>query len=158
MNNPSPEDLATWHRYFGIEANNRAWQLTEQPTRTEAENAEMLATAHSAAWHWAAVGTPHNTALGQMLLGQVHALLGQGGLALQFARASHAFVMTNESQPWETAFAHAILAHAAAAAGDRATHVAHYLEAKALGEALPEQQDREIFDATFRRIPAPAAG
>ena len=153
---PSPDDLQKWHRWFAIECNNQAWQLSEAPTRSGAQDDEMLSLAHAAAWHWTAVGTPHNVALARMLLGQVHALLGQGDLALKHARASFDFVTSRESDPWEVAFAHAVLAHAGAATRDAAAHANHYTQAKALGEALGPE-DREIFDATFRRIPAPGA-
>lgn len=47
---------------------------------------------------------------------------------------------------WEVAFAHA--------AGDNALHAEHDAKAKAAGDTLGED-DKSIFDATFRRIPPP---
>src|SRR5512146_1896119 len=114
MSPNSSDDVAVWHRRFASECNNRAWQLAEAASRTAAEDAEMLDAAHAAALHWRAVGTELHAARATMLLAQVHALLGHGALALPYARASFAFVTSHESADWEVAFAHAILANAAA--------------------------------------------
>ena len=156
---PTPtDDAAAWHRRFASECNNRAWQLAEAASRTASEDAEMLDAAHAAALHWRAVGTGLHAARATMLLAHVHALLGHGALALAYARASFAFVTSHESADWEVAFAHAILANAAAAAHDAAMHARHYAQAKTLGAALADAEDRAIFDATFRRIPPPPGG
>ena len=39
--------------------------------------------------------------------------------------------------------------------GDATLHLEHYLQAKTLGEALADEEERDIFNATFRQIPAP---
>jgi succinylglutamate desuccinylase len=152
MHDPvAPEELAKWTRWFAIECNNRAWRLAEAEKRTAAEDEEMLHSAHAAALHWGKVGTDLHTARATMLLGHVHALLGDGARAIKYARQSFSFVMSHESPAWEVAFAHAVLANAAAAAGETELHRQHYGIAEALGEALPDAQERAIFEATFRR-------
>ncbi len=147
------EELARFHKHFAIECNNRAWRLSEAAQRGPAEDGEMLDCAHAAAFHWSKVGTPLQVARATMLLAHVHALLGDGRAAMRYARASFDFVASRESPAWEIAFAHAVLANAAAAAGDRATHATHHACARALGAALAEG-DRAVFEATFRTIPA----
>jgi hypothetical protein len=64
-------------------------------------------------------------------------------------------VAARQSPDWEIAFAHAVLAHAAAAVNDRDLHARQYALAKDLGSALRDAEEREIFEATFARIPAP---
>jgi hypothetical protein len=123
--------------------------------RTEAENAEMLNSAHAAAWHWSRVGTELQNARATTLLGHVHALLGLP-TALPYARRSFDYVQSNASPPWEVAFAHAILAGAAAAVGDGELHARHYESARELGAAIAEPEERAIFDATFRVVRRPA--
>lgn len=152
---PSNEEIAKWHRWFGIECNNRAWELAEAPARTPEEAQELLHAAHASAWHWNRIGTPLNAARAQMLLGQAHALSGDGQLALQYAKASYAYFTTHESPDWELAFAHAVLANAARAAGEGALHAQHYREAARLGAAIGAAADREIFMRTFDQIPEP---
>jgi hypothetical protein len=150
---PTEEEIRTWHRWFAVECNNRAWSLSETATRSEAEDAEMLHAAHAAALHWSRVGTEHNVALADMLVGHVHALLGHGDLAMHYAATSFAYFTGRDSEAWELAFAHAVLANAAWAAQDVETHARHYALAEELGRALADAEDREIFEATFRRIP-----
>jgi len=118
---PAREDVQKWNRWFAVECNNRAWRLAEQVSRTPAEDEEMVHAAHAATLHWSRVGTELHQARAAMLLGQVHALVGTPG--------------------WELAFAHAVLANAAAANDERSLHNTHYA--------------RAIFEATFRTVPAP---
>ena len=152
---PAPEEIAKWQRWFAVECNNRAWRLAEQTTRSPAEDEEMLHCAHAAALHWGKVGTGLHRARATMLLGQVHAFVCDGKRALHYARESFAYVTSHDSPTWEVAFAHAVLANAAAANDERSLHATHYARAKALGGALTDDEERAIFEATFRTIPAP---
>jgi hypothetical protein len=111
---PSPEDLARWHRWFAIECNNGAWPLADLARRTDAEQDEMLNAAHAAAWHWSHV-----------------------------------------CPDWEIAFSHAVMAHAAAAAGAHDLHISHYQAARAAGQLIKDAADNAIFDASFATIPTP---
>ena len=115
----------------------------------------MLDAAHAAAFHWAKVGTPLHAARAQMLLGHAHALLGHGEPAMKYARAAFDYVLGHNSDPWEVAFAHAVLANAGAAAKDKAVHGKHCAEAKVLGAALADEEEKAIFDLMFRTVPAP---
>ena len=149
-------ELAKWTRWFAIECNNRAWRLAEAATRTAAENDEMLHAAHAAALHLGNVGTELHQARAAMLLGHVHALLGHGDDAMSYAGKAFSYVTSRDSPAWEVAFAHAVLANAAAAARKRDLHAKHHAMAKALGAALPDEEERAIFEATFQVVPAPA--
>jgi len=152
---PAEADPAKWQRWFAVEANNRAWRLSELMARSEAEDAEMLDAAHASAFHWGKVGTPQHAARARMLLGHVHALLGNGKPAMQYARGAFDYVMSHDSPPWEVAFAHAVLANAGAAAKEKPVHERHYREARALGEALADEEERAIFAQAFRTVPQP---
>lgn len=156
MTTGNPEEKSKWSRHFAIECNNRAWRLSESTSRTPDEDEEMLHAAHAAALHWGQVGTALHQARATMLLAHVHALRGDGMAAMKYADESFAYVMEHESPAWELAFAHAVLANAAAAAGKRELHSKHYERAQTLGEALPDAEERSIFQATFRVVPEPA--
>lgn len=151
----APEELAKWNRWFAIECNNRAWRLAEATDRTASEDEEMLHSAHASALHWAKVGTELHNARALMLLAHVHALLGRGETALTYARRSFEFVQAPQRPPWEEAFAHAVLANAASAAGERELHSKHYEIAGKLGAALANADERTVFQATYRIIPRP---
>ncbi len=152
------EEITTWHRRFAAEANNRAWRLSEAMSRSSEENGEMLDAAHAAAFHWRTAGTQVHAARADLLLAHVHALLGHGLIAMSYARASFDSVTSRVAPDWEVAFAHAVLANAASAAGDRALHAHHYALAKEIGSRLAEAEERQIFEATFSRIPTPGSG
>jgi hypothetical protein len=154
-NDLSPEEIARSHRWHAIECNNLAWELNEQSGRTPNQDEEMLNAAHASAFHWTRVGTELNHARAKMLLGQVHAALGDGKYAMMYAQQSYNYVTTHDSPDWEVAFAHAILAHAAYAAGDSDLHQEHYTRARELGGAIAEPQEQEIFFKTFDRLPEP---
>ena len=137
--------------------NNRAWRLAEKPSRTAAEDREMLDAANAAAAHWGKAGDELDRVRAAILLGQVHALLGDGKQALHHAREAFAYVTEHEDTPaWQVAFAHAVMANAAAANGELSLHKTHYQRAKTLGSALTDDDERALFEATFRTIPAPA--
>lgn len=154
---PSDDDIARLHRHFAFETNNRAWSLSEQVELTPDEAAEMLTVAHAAAWHWAQIGTAAQRDLADLLLGRVHARLNDAPRALAAAERAFAAITAREAAPWEMAFAHAILADAARAAGDAPRHARHHALAHDLGAALTDPEDREIFHATFDRIAPPGA-
>ena len=151
------QEAATWHRRFAAECNNLAWRLSEGSSRSTAEDREMVDAAHAAAYHWRKVGTEVHAARADMLLGHVHALLGQGPIAMAYARASFDSITSRACADWEVAFAHAVFANAASAAMDRALHEHHYALAKKIGSGLAKAEERQIFDATFSRIPVPTS-
>ncbi len=149
------DDVCKWHRRFAMECNNRAWRLSEAPARSATENTEMLDAAHAAALHWSKVGTDIHRARADMLLAHVHALLGHPDIAMQHANASFTNLTSRDSPDWELAFAHAVLAHAASVARNGEIHSRHYAIARQMGRALPDAEEREIFEATFCRVPVP---
>lgn len=152
---PTTEEIAKWQKWFAVACNNRAWELVERPVRTPAELHEMLHTAHAAAWHWSRVGTDLNAARAHMLLGFAHALAGDGPLALRYAMLSFNYFNEHEAPDWEQAFAHAVLAAAARAAGDQGLHGEHYVEAARLGAGIADADNREVFMRSFRQVPVP---
>ena len=150
---PTPETIDKWHRRFAAECNNRTWDLIDKPKRTPAEDQEMLYNAYSAAFHWLKVGKPINNARADVTLAHAHALLGQGEQALHYAQRCLAFFESNVGEDWDVAFAHAEMAFAAAVLGDADLHAKHYAQAKKLGEAIQEEEDRTVFLDVLARIP-----
>ena len=154
---PSEEEFNLWRRRLGSEANNRGWALAEKPSRTADEDAEMLHAAHASRYLWSRIGTEKNLALGDLLLGQVHALLGRAQTATQYAETAAAFLRSRPSEPCELACAHAVRASAAAASGNAGLHRESYARALEIADTLTAE-DRKIFDATFDVIPKPTSG
>jgi hypothetical protein len=151
----SPEEIARSHRWHAIECNNLAWALSCEPSRTADQEAEMLNAAHASAYHWAKVGTELNQVRAKMLLAQVYAALGLGQPAQDYAQESYDYLIAHDPPDWELAFAYAILAHAAYAAGDAHLHRQHHRKARELGQSIADPEDKEIFFKTFNAIPGP---
>lgn len=155
LKSPESADVGAWHKYFAMSNNNRAWQLAAMPTRTAAEDQEMLSTAHAAAVHWTAVGTPLNVSRANMLLAAVHSLLGPAELAWSLAEETKKAFDKPDTPAWETAFVHVFHAHAAAISGRTQPHRDSYASAKAAIAALADPQDRQIVEASFVQVPSP---
>lgn len=155
---PSPETIQKMHRWFAVECNNGAWNLSSKPERTQVEDREMLYMAYSAAYHWSKMGLPLNDARADMTLAHVHAVLGHGALALSCAQRCLDYFETYGGEDWDLAFANLEMAFAGAASGDQAIHARYYAQAKSLGEAIRDDQDRQIFFEELARIPGPIKG
>jgi hypothetical protein len=143
------------HKWHAIECNNQTWALTEQESRTEQEDAEMLSGAYAAAFHWGKVGTELHKARALLLVAQVHCLLGHGELAIAAAHESREVLIKTEMPDWEAALVEAIHAHAHHVAGEMQFYTPTYAHAKELGAAIASDEDRAIFEATFRTVPSP---
>ncbi len=151
---PTPAQTARWHRRFAVECNNGAWDLMSKPQRTPDEDRDLLNMAYAAAFHWSQVGTPLNAARADVTLAHAHALLGQGDMALLYARRCLAWFESNPCEDWDLAFAHAEMAHAAAMLRDAPLHAKHYAEAQSRGAAIQNDEDRRAFLDELARIPA----
>jgi hypothetical protein len=157
----SPEETAAWQKRLASQANNRAWTLAEASARTPEQDEEMLQAAHAAMYFWKIVGDASHRAHAAQLLAHVYALLGLPRPARHYLQQSQPFFLDRDSAPWEQAFAHAVAANVAAAAGDAPAHACHRAQAQQLIAALQDPQEQEMLDATMRVVPlpgGPAAG
>jgi hypothetical protein len=152
---PTPEEVTLWQRRLASQANNRAWTLSEQQSRTLIEDEEMLQAAHAAMYFWNIVGNANNKAHASLLLAHVNATLKDPKSAANYLAKSYAVFTSETAQPWERALAHAVAANVASACGQAAEHAAHYHQAASQIAALPDAQDRAILEATLRVLPAP---
>ena len=149
MTNNDQVDTGKIHRWFAVECNNAAWDLLENP-RTAEQDLELLHLAHASAHHWAQGGDEINRARAQCVVANAHAALGDGSAALRHAKLCIALTEGNDkSTDWDLAFAYDALARATAAAGDSAKAAELTDKARALGDAIAGEGDKNIFDAWF---------
>lgn len=154
---PPPEEVARWQRGLAAQANNRAWSLTEQPTRGADEDEEMLQAAHAAMHFWKIVGDANQKAHAAQLVAHAYACLRLPGPASHYLAKSAPVFMDASAAPWEQALAHAVAANVAAASNDTAAHAMHHREARARLDALADPEDRAILEKTFAVLPRPSA-
>lgn len=152
---PCPAETAAWQKRLAAQANDRAWALAECDARTPELDEEMLQAAHAAMHFWKIAGDASHRAHAAQLLAHVYALLGLPRPARHYLQQAQPFFLEQDSAPWEQAFAHAVAANVAAAAGDAQAHARHHAQAQRLIAALHDAQEREMLDATMRVIPQP---
>jgi len=150
---PNLIEIKQWTRWFAVEHNNRAWQLAELTERTEAQNREMIDTAHAAALHWSRVGKPVNAMRADQLLAWVYAIAGDAKRASTYAHYCHTAIEANIERlsNWDNTFQTLVDALVAQATGDGPGHNAATQRASAARETLSNPQDRLIFDGFARQ-------
>jgi len=153
---PASEDVALWQRRLASQANNRAWTLAEQPSRTVDEDEEMLQAAHAAMYLWKIVGDARNKAHAAQLVAHACALLKLPDAASCYLAKSQPLLLSDDALPWERAMAHAVAANVAAAKADESAHREHHRAATERAATLPER-NRALLQATLRVIPAPTS-
>lgn len=155
MKSPQDTKPESWHRFYAASANNAAWTLAELPA-SEANHRDLLDAAHAAAWHWQQVGNELNGMRALMLLAVAHAQAGLGATALAYAdEMRHYFLARPSTSDGEIAFAHAVHAHAASAAGAKELHARSYAQAVQAIAAIASEEERDNVQRLFRQVPAP---
>lgn len=143
-------------RQFAMQCNNKAWSIAESVDAT-LQRDELLNLAHAAAFHWHTVGNELEKMRAQMLLANVHALLGMGASAMHYAQQVHDFFIVQVSVPdWELAFVHTIHARACASVGNTKAYADSYANAQSAIDAIADPEDRAIVLITFEQLQKPA--
>lgn len=136
------------------QCNNAAWDLIEKPDLTAGERADLVRLAGTASHCWSKIGTPSNIAHADLLFAWALARARAAAPAVDAAGRALAYFTQNPSKDWEKAFAHAAMAAAHHAAGDKDGHRWSYDEAQRLESTLA-LGDLKLFQAAFRNVPKP---
>ncbi|GAA2044761.1 hypothetical protein GCM10009839_55640 [Catenulispora yoronensis] len=145
-------EQAEWHREQAKRTFNAAWELIDEPARSPEQDRRMLVLACASRAHWDQAGGPREHAIGDWQVGHVLTLLGDGPLALSFARQALATV---EAQGWTDftlASAYEGVARAYAALGDKAERDEYAAKCRTALEALPPE-DQEVIAGQLATVP-----
>jgi hypothetical protein len=116
---PPPELDATTRRAIAAGLFNQTWTLLELPSRSVAQDDEMIHTAHASRYHWGEVGLAVNLARGEWLCSRVYAVLGRAEPALYHARRCVELTEANpDRDDWDLAAAYESMARAQLVFGD----------------------------------------
>ena len=139
------------HYLFATDFHTRTWNLLDQPTRTRDENERMLDYAHASLAHWRVTGTARQHERGEWMLARVYAVLGEAELSLRHAQRCMELLEDHkeEMQPFDFAFAPEALARAHALAGNKPQALKYIQLAQQAGDAIQEEDDRNIFFQEF---------
>lgn len=144
-NRPIPAELdEATRRRLAADLFNHTWELLEMPSRTPAQDDEMIHCAHASRFHWGKVGTAQNLAAGEWQCSRVYAVLGRPEPALWHARRSLSIAKGEGIAAWCLASAQEAMARASLANGDRAAARDWVAKARATLEREPDPEDRRI--------------
>lgn len=145
-------DLSTAHRFFAAECFNLAWDLIDQPTRSDEENERMLLTALASLWHWSQRpdATPRELSIGHWQVSRVYSLLGQAANAEEFGNRS--LRHSADLAPFYLGYAYEALARAARLAGDKARVAQHLSEARQYAARVTDEGERAALEKDLATI------
>ena len=143
--------IAEAHRYFAQSTNGRVWELLQKPSRSQAENDEMLHAAHACAFHWQFAGTALHQQRGEWLISHVHAVLRHGNEALRHAQRCFELTDTHRDvmKDFDVAYAFEGMARAQALLGDHRMAEEFLTLAQQAGNRIANEEDRSIFMGDF---------
>ncbi|HEV3328816.1 MAG TPA: hypothetical protein VGZ33_05415 [Acidimicrobiales bacterium] len=140
------------HRVLAVAAFNSSWELLERE-RTEEEDLELLEVALASRHHWRHEGGPQQLAIADWMVSRCFAELGDGTLALRFARS--ALVEEPPDGPaWLRASLLEGLARAHAANGDWGERDDAAARAVAALAAEDDEEDRALIEAQLASVPS----
>jgi hypothetical protein len=148
-----PRTDAEWHRWFAAHLFNSTWKLILKKRRTKEDNDAMIHMAHASRYHWSEAGGPKEVAIGEWQISHVYAILRRPEPALYHAQRSLEICEARRVGDFPLAYAYEALARAFALAGKARLREACLKLAKAAGEKIIEEDDREQFFRDLRKVP-----
>ena len=135
------------HQAFAAGYNGKVWELMDRDERTDEEDAAMLHMAHASCAHWLAAGNETHHQRGEWMIARVNTLLGFQESAMRHARSCMDLTMRypDRMEDFDRAYAFEALARAHALAGDRSEAELYIRKAEEAGEAIEDEENREIF-------------
>jgi DNA-binding transcriptional MerR regulator len=143
-------------RRLAADCFNKTWTLMEKADRTREDDDEMIHCAHASRYHWGEIGTAANRARGEWQCSRVYTVLGRAEPALHHARRC---LEICESEPgaledWDLPFAYEALARAYAVGGDSVEMSRCLEQARSLGAAIVDDDDRALLEGDLATIGA----
>jgi len=135
------------HLQFAKQANGKVWGLLGKKDRTEGESEEMLQAAYASLFHWVHAGTALHQQRGEWLISRVYAELGNGREALRHAERCAALTEKHSGlmQDFDRAYSLECLARSHALLGDEKKAAEQFDLAAKAGEAIADDESRDIF-------------
>jgi len=139
------------HQYFAKMLNGKVWELLQKTERSKSEDELMIYAAHASCYHWLNAGTGLHHQLGEWLIAHVYTELGLADSALR--HAARCLELTNEfaesMKDFDWAYAYEGIARANASAGNRDEALKYIQLAQGSGQAILNDEDKNIFMGDF---------
>jgi len=147
-----PIDLTAAHRWFADDYFHLVWKLLDQTDRTADDNERMISLCHAslAHWHDRADCTDRSLSIGWWQLSRVHAVLGQGELAMH--TALHSLDKSHDEPPFYVGYAHEAIARAAKVMGNPQIQTRHRDFAQQLAATVDDAGERQALEADLAAL------
>ena len=134
------------HKKFAADCFNKTWDMIDLETRTAAQDDEMLALAMASYWHWTQRDdfTPKNASISAWQISRVHALRGEGEMALKFGKKAVDVILDPKELPFFVAYGWEAQARAAVILDDMENAANCLANAQSLLPAIPEKSRATI--------------
>jgi tetratricopeptide (TPR) repeat protein len=151
MNEAKKYTLEEAHQHFAKMLNGKVWELLQKTERSKSEDELMIYTAHASCYHWLNVGTGLHHQRAEWLIVRVYIELEIAESALR--HASRCLELTNEfadsMKDFDSAYAYESIARANALAGNRDEALKYIQLAEESGQAISNDEDKNIFLGDF---------
>lgn len=142
------DDRETASRLF-----NRCWELLEK-ARDQDDDVELLTSAFSSRYHWLSVGDLEKQIISDWMVARATAAVGDGDLAILFAKRAHSVAQENDVPDWLRASTAEGVARAYAVAGDVAEFNNWSALATRLIDVIVVGEDRDLIASQLADIEA----
>lgn len=129
------------HRELAVALFNKTWEYLDI-TRSEAEDHQMVLTAHASCYHWSQCGTALEQARGEWQISRVHSVLKQGAIALWHAQRSLTLCLENQIADFDLAFAYEAIARAYQCLGQHSDRDDALRSALKAAENIADEDDK----------------
>lgn len=133
---------------------NRCWELLES-TRDQDRDVELLTTAFSSRFHWLNAGDTEQWIVSDWMVARAASAVGDGDLALLFAKRAHAAAQESEVPDWLVASSAEGVARAYATLGDVEEFNNYSALATRLIEVIADPEDQSLIASQLAQIEAP---
>jgi hypothetical protein len=141
------------NREIAVATFNRCWELLDQAVRSNDENVEMLTCAFTSRYHWGYASGPQELIVGDWMISQAAAALGDGHLAVWFAVRADGAASTGDVPDWLTASTAEGVARAYKAIDDPVRRDVWIEKAARLVVAIADDEDRALIASQLATVP-----
>jgi hypothetical protein len=142
------------HRKLAVGYFNQSWKLIETPSRTPAQDRDLVTTAFASRRHWIdAAGTDENLVIADWQVAHAASLTGFTDVAEAFSASAYERARSARLATWVLASTAEGRARACASAGDRAGYDRYAAEAGELLATVDDDEDRQLIQSQLDSIP-----
>lgn len=142
------------HKHFSVQCFNAAWALLDKQDRSADEDGLLRETAHASLYHWLKREDceASNVSIGLWQVSRVHAVLGEGELALHYARECVRVSELQKLLPFYRGYGYEAEARAALLIGDGGLAADALKIAQECAQAVENEEEQGLLRADLETL------